>query len=1190
MKLTITQRAQIFKERVMGFVSRLTPLKVIQGVLFTFLVAGLIVFLYNVGYSLYSRPKDVVISNITSTSATISWRTEIPSKGLVYYNTKDAFLPWFVSSFGHEKAFDDRDVNSALMDCVAKESVKIKESITEDFTTDLDSSICDNVEVEKVGNYYLHHVTLSNLNQDSQYFFRVGDGFWGWNLGVTEINTFVAEETVQTPMPIFGKVTGPNQAVSDDAIVYFEFFDGENRSIKYSSITNDQGGWYMDASSLLNSDGKRLKMDPTQDMFMAYGSFENKGYSEEINWVFGQFDGAYPDIEVIGGNYNRIKSSVVFSSYAAKAITDGSCTAVIPGKCSKEDVNANCSVKGWGNCMATNTGDGGVVDAKAMEKMGLCNNAAQCAGNLSSFTGTPIRQKDYEKAKDKGEEIIGISGLIGAVKTCPGGGTVTIDKPCPEIIVPPVVELVDNTEGSGGVSATTGTNPKIGDIKQTGTKVFIFCESGWIEAGVCPANRVVEESSFIKRTNWTVDSMGNTVQKTELVANINGREVDLDSLFPENSDEYETIKKTLDDPKNKGEVAIEAVPLDIVSFVQKELASNSSKNISSNMKNLIELAYEAEKKNLEYHNSMLNEISGDWATSGNVITQSSPLFDYYGNYAATNELGQEAQWKKVGKWVFGGSLAGGVAGTTVTGSAATGASAITVLPAGTTTAGLLTAPTTTGLLAAPASTAIVPYGTTALVTSGTNLAVGGGTVIQGTVVGQSTALGTGASLAPVGALALAGASLAAMSNSIYGVWTIDRLPGENACWGAQTGIAGMTGNYCTLEEAKAAIAELPEFLEDTPDALKEGYIPVIADSGRKDANGDAIVEIVVVDKKAIDAEQLEIEKRAKSLEDALNSIPDGMTEQEIEGNLNNVFMNKVQAQDSSDKVTPADGSVFYLPEFGYYSLELGDFTLSKQITENDHTVYIFYLESNGVEGFQVPKDIDNPQSGEDMIVKSSAYEIKLEKEATTKEFELAKGINLVSFDLIPTEIREKSFSAKDLFDLAYSQGVYIKFVSYFADGRWADGIKCEGTSCLGSDFPILPGKGYVVVLNEKSKITLPGYKLNSQVPIALYNGWNLVGFHGYKTTYTAESFLKSVNELETVKADNVTWYPTVKSKYEGLQVVNDMTYGYDFQLKPSLGYFVRVTTLTPEDIACKSVIWHEDGELHGKCGDSKSLF
>ncbi|HOV29776.1 MAG TPA: hypothetical protein PLD77_01725, partial [Candidatus Dojkabacteria bacterium] len=102
-------------------------------------------------------------------------------------------------------------------------------------------------------------------------------------------------------------------------------------------------------------------------------------------------------------------------------------------------------------------------------------------------------------------------------------------------------------------------------------------------------------------------------------------------------------------------------------------------------------------------------------------------------------------------------------------------------------------------------------------------------------------------------------------------------------------------------------------------------------------------------------------------------------------------------------------------------------------------------------------------------------------------------------------------------------------------------------------------------------------------------GWNLVGIHGYSKVYTARSLLNSINKVEGLTANNISWWPTSKGKYEGLQLSDGKEYGFDFPISPNNGYFIRINKFEPKDTSCGSILWNEGGTHNGACGNSKTL-
>ncbi|HNW33097.1 MAG TPA: hypothetical protein PKL44_02555, partial [Candidatus Dojkabacteria bacterium] len=76
------------------------------------------------GWTVYKgikfRPYKVRVTNVTDSAFTVSWVTDSPMPGIVYYGEKDTFLPGPLAWLGKKKAVDDRDFSDAQSECVRK--------------------------------------------------------------------------------------------------------------------------------------------------------------------------------------------------------------------------------------------------------------------------------------------------------------------------------------------------------------------------------------------------------------------------------------------------------------------------------------------------------------------------------------------------------------------------------------------------------------------------------------------------------------------------------------------------------------------------------------------------------------------------------------------------------------------------------------------------------------------------------------------------------------------------------------------------------------------------------------------------------------------------------------------------------------------------------------------------------------
>lgn len=278
--------------------------------------------------------------------------------------------------------------------------------------------------------------------------------------------------------------------------------------------------------------------------------------------------------------------------------------------------------------------------------------------------------------------------------------------------------------------------------------------------------------------------------------------------------------------------------------------------------------------------------------------------------------------------------------------------------------------------------------------------------------------------------------------------------------------------------------------------------------------------------------------------------------------------------------------ILYLPEAGIHMVKFSKSNVALPLLGGQHKRYLFFENRDGVDGYQPPEDPEHPKENEDMIVSQSAVVVSVSQETTAKEMTFKKGLNIVSFNFLPSGLnQDKKMDSKEFLQLANSDNYNISRISYFSAGQWDGGTIYDAKTkkTKGIPFDVTLGKGYLIVAERDCTISVPAYSIESPVPIAFSSGWNLVGVHGYDKQYTAKSLINSVNSIEGLKANNVTYWPTSKSMYQGFQLSEGREYGQDFSISPDLGYFVRINEFTAKDANCKSINWQPGGDVNGKC-------
>ncbi|MCB9790825.1 fibronectin type III domain-containing protein [Candidatus Nomurabacteria bacterium] len=252
-----------------------------------FLVLGVLVAFT---YSWFTvKPEKLMITNITSNSATVSWVTKDKSPGVAIYREKKFSLPVMISTTGSNIAYDDRDVKTAELSLAEENRRKVYENDQGEISfTDI------NTEVKVIGKekYYVHHVTLLGLESKKSYYFMVGDGFFfkkikSAQFGSDSFTTFEEPDSIDVPNPTYGRIFDSNDHSkgSGDAVVYIQLDYGDGLiSQFYSAVTSSNGTWYLDQSNIYNIDGvalDRVHDGMVQDVYVeagaggAVGVFEN---------------------------------------------------------------------------------------------------------------------------------------------------------------------------------------------------------------------------------------------------------------------------------------------------------------------------------------------------------------------------------------------------------------------------------------------------------------------------------------------------------------------------------------------------------------------------------------------------------------------------------------------------------------------------------------------------------------------------------------------------------------------------------------------------------------------------------------------------------------------------------------------------------------------------------------------------
>lgn len=356
----------------------------------------------------YSAPENIRITNLTSRSATVSWITEDATPGIVVVSEKQSFLPLILARFSGKLAYDDRDYSDAQLE-IAQSS------------DDPTQIVEDDIKVTKFGRYYVHHVTLRNLNPESTYYFQVGNGYRfesgegkfaneieGFTTSSTNsLTTYKELESIPKPNPNYGKVRMAMGSNVPDAIMYLSVVSAKDSS-PLSAVVNDTGNWYIDISNTRDSAGEYPAEYVATDIGMEMGRVEAGPYgSTDMIDNSMTTDAPWPDIYVSGGTVGAANDEPVsFLVTPAYAVAGNNCCEDTQWKRDNAgdlENGADCSINddwvlGYNACVA---GECGMCEGAEGE---TCNNDDNCgpgenAGNCPNdctIGGEDVDQEDQD--------------------------------------------------------------------------------------------------------------------------------------------------------------------------------------------------------------------------------------------------------------------------------------------------------------------------------------------------------------------------------------------------------------------------------------------------------------------------------------------------------------------------------------------------------------------------------------------------------------------------------------------------------------------------------------------------------------------------------------------------------------------------------------------------------------------------
>ncbi len=114
----------------------------------------------------------------------------------------------------------------------------------------------------------------------------------------------------------------------------------------------------------------------------------------------------------------------------------------------------------------------------------------------------------------------------------------------------------------------------------------------------------------------------------------------------------------------------------------------------------------------------------------------------------------------------------------------------------------------------------------------------------------------------------------------------------------------------------------------------------------------------------------------------------------------------------------------------------------------------------------------------------------------------------------------------------------------------------EGGSLLGTDFTLVPGKGYFIYTDQPGALSVQGMTVTAAPTLTLTTGWNLIGLPTVPTTETADEVMASMAEAGLAPLEIADW--SGNAWQTRVQTMPGTYVGTDFAVNRQKGYFVYV--------------------------------
>ncbi len=1141
----------------------------------------LVLLLIFIGFLIYEyiriKPRDVRFSNISSSSVTVSWNTKTPTSATAIAFEGDTPLPIRLFCFGKEKFFDTRDVREAEIE--AAQEVKTN---SDDLSLTMDDFQTE-ITVEKLGEYYTHHVTITGLNPESTYSFMTGESLLFSELSISNslssATTLPISEYISDPSPAYGTIKDANNEIKQydelvnvtDGVVYLFYLDKntQQNSQLLSGILNSNGNWYIDLSLLKSfketyaSVGDALvaeliidagplglwrktesaySLAPSTLMIINAPDSIQEENSENIPIKLST-SRASTSTSLSSLNLNNQTNYSTKKSFISNFVSNSYAQAVgcdCTPQCPSSHPNSSCTRVGY-DCLST------TVTCIKVNSYGT-----PCGGTNSKVC--------YSAPPDQ-PTCVGCS----CTPSCPANYPYSsCDKENCNSNVVKCVRLNSCGTPCGGESSKTCYSAPTKDPKPacTGCSCTVSCPSDYPHSLACPSGKTCESKiEYCSRKNSCKEYCGGTESlkcfKVVSDNNINTCPTPDSQNRSPASRESNNSCKYFDKPCGKCYYISEWFPDCSPHYVECSTSNcNTGKLEEWNCNNFPQ--YDPEDTVCP-GGSTQTPSNGSWCTYYNENCK----------HCQRNETagGTYSIWKVTDIEDCGNNRTASIFECNNPIEPKPEPDPEPEPEPEPQTPSMCQCGTANGTIfkEIPPST---KWSDIDLTLCATGCSVNGEPPVfplgNGTISWECS-----------GTNYTKGSCRAEHQNLEYvwdqgdiinhdligGTFVLELDPGVR-CPSINLDKEKVSHCVCKSGPDEGKIVDIDRYCRSTTRAFLTSFntfgIPLkcAQDSVKGDVCKRDGTTCQIRSYRYVNENALYCDGDIKGLQDNINST------QPI--NTSSIkLVKKVSAQKSDNNlryIVDKETGLFINLPIGVYHFEYqGDIYSVKIATQGEGYGVLLFLDQNGNNIYDENVDIN---------LNENASLLKLTQIQSTYFYSFKKGFNFISIPFLWDNSGEPATAATLLLYLNENYNNNFYSISKYFNNWKIVGQNIELYD--SNDFQLLPGEGYAIKAKEDVNIVLRGYPIQYEnptdtAPITLFKGWNLIGLYGTGVkSYTAKSLIEDINGFNDpdFTADNVSRWESDMQRYDGFQVVDEngatLEYGFDFPINLLQSYFVRV--------------------------------